>query len=114
MISGNHVGHIRDELSNLHYLGFYGASTDAQSLELEKILQQYDDNRYGIHITNDSPPHLTLSDSANWSTIDLDDPYTTCSNCHIPMEYSCDPEESQPPLLCSQCTYIQDFLSSIV
>ena len=74
MISGTHVGHIRGELCHLHYLGFYGASTRAQSSELNQILQQYDDNRYGIYITNDSPPHAVLSDSDNWSTVDLDDP----------------------------------------
>ena len=113
MLSGTHVGHIRGELTYVHYLGFYGASTHAESFEISQILCQYDDDRYGLQVTNDSPPHV-INESDNWGTVVLDTPYTTCSKCQLPMEYSSDPEVSQPPLLCWQCRYFEGYFASFM
>ena len=50
---------------------------------VSNLLHSYDDPVYGVNI--ESEPHLTtvhvLPDSQNWSTIDIDHPYSRCINC---------------------------------
>ena len=108
MVCGTYVGHIRGQLAEIHYLGFYGANTPQQQKSMCQLLNTYDDY-YGVSINQEGFTYASLSDRDNWSTVDLDAPYTRCTNCHLSFEFG----EISPSYLCQQCSHIQDVLSSI-
>ena len=113
MICGTHVGHIRGHLCQIYYLGFYGACTRNQGDQMHDILNMYDDPMYGAFICPEDTPSRLLNDKSNWSSVDLDTPYTSCSRCDLDIEYpnKSDPHKSNTTPLCQQCRYIVDTLS---
>ena len=63
----------------------------------------YDGNVYGVHIVAEDNTYPLLDDTTNWSTVDLDAPYTRCTVCDVEIDY--------PNEICSQCMQIQKVLS---
>lgn len=106
-VCGTFVGHIRGHLNQIHYLGFYGASNLQQGQKMYELLNVYDDY-YGININQEGFTVTLLNDHDNWSTVDLDAPYTRCTNCDIALEVS----DIYPNQLCQICSYIQSYFSS--
>ena len=72
---------------------------------MHTLLNAYDDNVYGVYIVAEDNTFPLLPDNTNWSTVDLDAPYTRCTICCIEIDF--------PSEICSQCTQIQAVLSSI-
>ena len=111
MICGTHVGHIRGHLSRIRYLGFYGAFHKHQSEHMHDILRIYDDDMYGLNIAEENNPNHVLTDETNWSTTNLDAPYTACSQCHLHIEYpESQTNHASQTNLCWQCTRITNIL----
>ena len=78
------VGHPSGHLYSISYLGHhYGGSTQEQSTFLESLWSANQDWA-GVMIDKAWPNQSTLNDAANWSTIDIDHPYT-CVYCDYHM-----------------------------
>ena len=103
---GTFVGHIRGQLNEIHYLGYYGASNPNQGQHMYKLLNVYDDY-YGLNIQQEGFAISLLNDHDNWSTVDLDAPYTQCTNCDISLEF----DDTSISQLCQQCSHIKYVLS---
>ena len=104
-ICGRYIGHPQGQLQSIYYLGYFGGQTQEQGHTLQSILMSFDDE-YGLQITNETDYSFPLlSDRLNWSTVDIDAPYSRCSVCDIQIDF--------PLSICSQCAYIKDFLDSI-
>ena len=104
-ICGRYVGHIQGQLQLIYYIGQYGALNPLQSNSLEDILTPFDDE-YGLQIAHESDYHFPLlPDRLNWNTVDIDAPYNRCTICDLQIHF--------PLSLCSQCTFIREFLDSI-
>ena len=110
MVCGTHVGHIRGQLSQIYYLGFYGAYTHHLGEQMHEILNAYNDPMYGIYICDEYARPRVLNDKSNWSVVNLDAPYSACSRCNLHIEY---PLNTDDPNLCWQCEHVQRVLSSI-
>ena len=63
-----------------------------------KLLNVYDDY-YGLNIQEGFAISL-LNDHDNWSTVDLDAPYTQCTNCDMSLEF----DDTSISQLCQQCS----------
>ena len=105
-VCGTFVGHIRGNLNQIHYLGSYGASNPQQHQHIYKIFNVYDDY-YGININQEGFTTTLINDHDNWSTVDLDAPYTRCTICDMAVEL----DDISPNLLCEHCSLIQCHLS---
>ena len=104
-LCGRHVGHPQGQLQSIYYIGYFGAQTAQQGHILQEILMPFDDE-YGLQITNENDYNFPfLCDRLNWSTVDIDTPYSSCSVCDIQINLSLS--------ICSQCAYIRDYLESI-
>ena len=107
-ICGRYVGHPQGQLQSIYYLGDFGAHNEQGSHILEDILTHFDDE-HGLNITNENNYSFPLlPDRFNWSTVDIDAPYSRCSVCDALIPF--------PHIytqICSQCAYISDFLDSI-
>ena len=112
MICGTHVGHIRGQLSQIYYLGYYGAHTRHQSDHMHDILNVYDDPMYGAFICPEDSPSRLLNDQSN---VNLAAPYTACSRCELHIEYpnGTDLHKVNNTHVCRQCRYIVNTLSSM-
>ena len=75
---------------------------------LRDILMDFDDE-YGLQITHENEHSFPLlPDRFNWSTVDIDAPYSRCSVCDSLVLFT-----HVFITICSQCAYIRDFLESI-
>ena len=75
---------------------------------LQNLSMDFDDE-YGLQITDENEYSFPLlPDRVNWSTIDIDAPYSRCSvlDSLVPFTYTFTP-------ICSQCVYIHNFLESV-
>jgi hypothetical protein len=105
-ICGRYVGHIQGQLQSIYYIGQYYGAQNPQGNILQQILTPLQDDEYGLQIANESDYSVPLlSDTFNWSIIDLDAPYNRCTMCDLQIDF--------PLSFCSQCTFIKDFLDSI-
>ena len=76
LFSGHYVGHPSGHLTSIRY-------AEPLNPSVYRLFQNYDDQMYGVFI--DSEPSFScvpsLSDSHNWSVIDIDEPYAKCIRC---------------------------------
>lgn len=105
-ICGRYVGHIQGQLQFIFYIGqYYGAQNPQQGDILQEMLTPFQDE-YELQIASESDCSFpVLSDTLNWNTVDLDAPYNRCTICDLQIDF--------PLSLCSQCTFIREFLDNI-
>ena len=118
-VLGTHVGHIRGQLTDIYYLGHYGANTRFQADQMRDIITPYEDPMYDTSFfpEEDWFRNRHLDEKSNWSVINLDAPYTACSRCDLQIEYAVTTDDAHKTdtssNLCRQCRHIQWVLSSI-
>ena len=88
--SGNYIGHQSGQLESIGYL-------EPLDHTVHDLLQSYDDPVYGVFI--ESEPMLPLlAETQNWSAVDIDEPYATCTTCGQTIN-----PQPHPNTLCSSC-----------
>lgn len=104
-ICGRYAGHQQGQLVSIYYLGNFGAKTSQLGHMLQLIFASFDDDLHGLQITSEDYSIPFLTDTLNWSTVNIDAPYNRCTVCEVQIDY--------PLSTCSQCTHIQEILANI-
>ena len=86
LLGGTYIGHQSGQLQNIRYVRTLNDETYS-------LLQSYDDPLYGVQIQSEqtSVKSPMLTEAKNWSTVDIDQPYSECTICGqtiYPIPYS--------------------------
>ena len=99
LLGGTYIGHQSGQLQNIGYVRTLNDETYS-------LLQSYDDPVYGIHIESE-PTSPMLTETVNWSTADIDKPYSECTICGQTIQ-----PIPQSTTRCSSCNEVQNYNES--
>ena len=98
--SGEWIGHPAGHLTLIGYCHLQPA--------VSAVLNSYDDPVYGVSIESEPRDRLMpiLNDQKNWSTTNLDQPYSKCSICECVIDPQCTNSN-----LCHKCHFHRSLFS---
>ena len=81
LLSGEFIGHPAGQLKRIGYLHTFNNKVVQSNPSVLQLLLKYEDHIFGVSIEIEPLSPSMLSDESNWSTVDIDRPYTKCINC---------------------------------